>query len=76
MIGIKWNSVFCFWGLEGFLYLIATQQNTLAMSTQATTKRRRMKPAKEKMSTAQLYAQIALVIVIIGGIAAFAYFVV
>lgn len=46
------------------------------MSTQATTKRRRMKPVKEKMSTAQLYAQIALVIVIIGGIATFAYFVV
>tara|TARA_B100000900_G_C20484284_1_gene676804 strand:+ start:309 stop:449 length:141 start_codon:yes stop_codon:yes gene_type:complete len=46
------------------------------MSTQATTKRRRIKPAKEKMSTAQLYAQITLVIVIIGGIAIFAYFVV
>jgi hypothetical protein len=46
------------------------------MSTQATTKRRRVRTPKEKMSTAQLYAQIALVIVIIGGIAAFAYFVV
>jgi|GEM_PF-1883524 hypothetical protein len=46
------------------------------MSTQATSNRRRTRTAKEKMSTAQLYAQIALVIVIIGGIATFAYFVV
>ena len=46
------------------------------MSTQATSKHRRERTSKEKMSTTQLYAQIALVIVIIGGIATFAYFVV
>jgi hypothetical protein len=44
------------------------------MSAQASSKRRRGHSSKTKMSTAQLYAQIALVIVIIGGIAAFAYF--
>jgi hypothetical protein len=51
-------------------------KNTFAMSTQATSKQGRTRTAKEKMSTAQLYAQIALVIVLIGGIATFAYFVV
>ncbi|MDA8566872.1 hypothetical protein N9N66_07315 [Schleiferiaceae bacterium] len=45
------------------------------MSAQVSSKKRRGQSSKTKMSTAQLYAQIALVIVIIGGIAAFAYFV-
>jgi hypothetical protein len=45
------------------------------MSAQVSTKKRRGQASKTKMSTAQLYAQIILVIVIIGGIATFAYFV-
>jgi hypothetical protein len=46
------------------------------MPSQANTKRRGIKTPKEKMSTAQLYAQELLVFIIIGGIAAFAYFVI
>ena len=45
------------------------------MSAQVSSKKRGEHSSKTKMSTAQLYAQIALVIVIIGGIATFAYFV-
>lgn len=62
-----------FWKKNCFnLMLHALTQYT--MSAQASSKRRRGHSSKTKMSTAQLYAQIALVIVIIGGIAAFAYF--
>jgi type IV secretory pathway VirB6-like protein len=46
------------------------------MSIQGTTQHRKTKSSKEETSTAQLYAQIVLLIAFIIGIAALTYFVV
>lgn len=62
------NAEFC-------ILKVRTQKNKI-MSAQTSPNRSGSHEDREKMSTMQLYAQIALVIVIIGGIATFAYFVV